>query len=245
MFGTHIKYYSRLDSTNAEAWRLIRSEEAKEGMIIHAGFQIAGKGQVGASWESEEGKNLLISCITKPDYIAPAAQFNITKAVSLAVVDSIRSYLTGCEISIKWPNDIYAEDKKIAGVLIENSIMGDHIEFCVIGIGINVNQTEFVTDAPNPTSVKMIAGIQTETGDFLQIICEKLNKWLDLLKSGLLPHIHTAYLNQLFGYGQEKSFKAGGRLFRGVIKDVDPYGKLMLDHDGWIHSYDMKEICFC
>lgn len=240
----HIIRYTSLDSTNLEAWRLIKSGLAIEGSIIQSGFQTVGKGQGGTIWESEEGKNLLFSWIISPRFIQPSQQFMITKTTSVALQETISGMLTHHQVTIKWPNDIYVGKKKIAGVLTENSIMGSNIEYSVIGIGINVNQTIFHSDAPNPVSVKQLTGEERVLEDCLNMVGESLNKWYQKLQNNDTEIINQTYLQHLLGYDTIMHFTDHKRSFNAKISGISEYGKLIIDENGSTREYDMKEIAF-
>lgn len=240
----HIIRHTTLDSTNLEAWRLIKSGHAMEGSVILTNYQTAGKGQNGAIWESERGKNLMFSWILQPGFLLPSEQFMLTKTTSVALQETISRYLHDQHVKIKWPNDIYVGQKKIAGILIENTIMGNHIEFSVIGIGINVNQTIFRSDAPNPVSLKQLTGKEIKTEACLKMFGNSLSKWYQILKNNDMEMIDYTYINHLLGYGTIMQFKDSERFFRATITGISKYGRLIIDENGSIREYDMKEISF-
>ncbi len=159
VIGSEITVIDNIASTNDYANKLIENNKFIDGQIILAKNQSNGKGQQNNIWESDAGKNITCSIITKPSFVPLEEQFLLSKAISLGVRDFLLIHTK--EVSIKWPNDIYIGDKKIAGILIENIIMGDKMETSVIGIGININQEIFSDNIPNPTSLKM-----TEKRDF-------------------------------------------------------------------------------
>ncbi len=156
IIGSKLFLFESLPSTNSYAAFLLKNEVIPEGAIVSAEYQTTGRGQGSNIWESENGKNLLISIILYPSIIYPASQFLISMALSLGICDFLKRFIPDC--SIKWPNDIYVNDDKIAGILIENSIMGDKIESTIAGIGLNINQEKFLSDAPNPVSLSLITG---------------------------------------------------------------------------------------
>ena len=141
IIGSNLVFCENLTSTNKQASELLKKNDIPEGTVVHSDFQTAGRGQPGNRWESEKGRNLLISVILYPGSVKPHEQFLISMTISLGICDFIDRHLPGSKV--KWPNDIYVKDDKIAGVLIENSIMGDSIENTVAGIGLNINQEEF------------------------------------------------------------------------------------------------------
>ena len=166
VIGSNLIFYNELPSTNTEASLLLKSGEQIEGTVIQTDFQSAGKGQAGNKWESEKGKNLLFSIILYPQSISPYDQFLISMTISLGICDFLDRLCTGA--TIKWPNDIYLGNDKIAGILIENSILGTMIETSVAGIGLNINQDNFVSIQPRPISLKMATGKEYSISACLQ-----------------------------------------------------------------------------
>ena len=143
-------------STNELLKSIADKDSVAEGYTVVAVSQTAGRGQIGAFWESQPGQNLTFSLLLRPEFIKADQMFLVSKAISLGIVDYLNSF--GEEFKIKWPNDIYYKDKKICGVLIENQLMGSNIVYSIIGIGLNINQKEFISDAPNPISLYNIIG---------------------------------------------------------------------------------------
>lgn len=141
-------------STNNYLRGLVGKESLPEGSIVVTEYQTAGRGQVGNTWESEPGKNLMFSIILYPDFLPANRQFLISQIAALSVKETLDAYVDG--ITVKWPNDIYWRDKKICGMLIENDLTGHSLYCSVIGIGININQREFLSDALNPVSLVQI-----------------------------------------------------------------------------------------
>ena len=153
-----IEWLDECVSTNTQVTEYPLSEE---GVIVAARCQTGGRGQKGNSWEAQPGKNLTFSAMWKPRGIAAREQFSISEAVALAVVDFLED--AGINAKVKWPNDIYVDDRKICGILIEHSVMGTEISRTIAGVGINVNQREFLSGAPNPVSMASIAGTEFPT----------------------------------------------------------------------------------
>jgi len=149
-----IYHFRVLDSTNTYALKLLSQIRPKAGTLISADYQTTGRGQMGRDWHSAPGLNLCLSCILYPETNAQN-QFAISMAVALAVRDTVADFINQERVKIKWPNDIYVGDKKIAGILIQTSIHGNVIIYCVAGIGLNVNETDFPAELPNPTSLKL------------------------------------------------------------------------------------------
>lgn len=185
-----ILHFNELTSTNSYL------RENLGGMpqyaVVTAGFQTAGRGQRGNGWESEEGSNLLFSMLYyPPEWLHPSRQFQISKAVSLAVAETVDRLLEGSdhpEVCIKWPNDIYVGDRKIAGILIENILQSsDSIAHSVIGIGLNINQREFHSDAPNPVSAIHFTGRETALEDAILLLRDSLISRLEKMRQEFHP----------------------------------------------------------
>ena len=161
---------------------------------IRTDFQTAGRGQAGNSWESEEGKNLLFSTLLRYDGILAAEQWRLSMLVAVALWDTLAKYLPQEQLTIKWPNDIYFGDKKLVGILIENSLSGRYVGYSIVGVGVNVNQTAWVSNAPNPISMKEITGENYDVESLM-------NEWILSLKSWEIApteDIRAAYLAHLY-----------------------------------------------
>jgi len=234
-----------INSTNDYAFELLKSENADEGTIIWALFQNKGKGQKGNKWESNSSENLTFSIILKPDCIAPVKQFNLNKAISLSLLDLLKSKIAENTIKIKWPNDIYIEKKKIAGILIENQIMGNFIQNSVVGIGLNVNQILFSRELPNPTSLKLLTSNEYNLKllllDYLSFIEKRIYK----LYHNDIKDIESDYLNNLLYIGQLTNFLYKNKKISAEIIGINEYGQLILKTiNGKNLICDFKEICF-
>lgn len=217
------------------------------GTVIYSYNQTAGRGQRGNSWEAEPGKNLSFSLLVKDVALKPDEQFYISEGVSLAIVGFLRQYAG--EFSIKWPNDIYWRDKKICGMLIENTLLGAAIKTSVIGVGININQTVFRGGAPNPVSLAQIIGHETDLDDALRQVCALIERHtrFDGLTGGDLATLHSAYLRALYrNDGRPHPFLLPtGEEIMATITGVLPSGLLCLTHsDGSTRRYAFKEVSF-
>ena len=231
-------------STNQYLRDLVEATKTREeGTVIWADYQSAGKGQKGNTWESEEGKNLLFTLLLCPDCIEASDQFIISQMVSLAIIDVLSSYSEG--FSVKWPNDIYYNDKKIAGILIENDIAGRSIFSSFIGIGINVNQTQFLSDAPNPVSLVQIIGEDTSCEMLLSKIIESIYYYYDIAIEGNFELIRKDYMSSLYRKDDFYDFSDADGFFSGKIKNVAPSGTLTItDQSGIDRNYEFKEVVF-
>jgi len=230
IIGSDLIFYNELPSTNNEAVRLLRSGDPEEGTVILAGFQSAGKGQGGNGWQSERGKNLLFSIILYPQSVSPGDQFLISMTISLGICDFLDRYCTGA--SIKWPNDVYHGNKKIAGILIENSIIGPDIESSVAGIGFNINQDNFPSDIPRPVSLKMVTGKEYSINECLKELLQDLDRRYWHLLYYDRDIIRHDYLERLYRFMEWTSFKTANNVFTGRITDVLVSGQIRIEEKG-------------
>lgn len=243
IIGSKIIFRKNLSSTNTHAINLLSGEKPAEGTIITTDFQSAGRGQPGNSWESEAGKNLLFSVILYPEKISPSEQFILSMAVSLGISDFVSRHAGGCKV--KWPNDIYAGNDKIAGILIESSTLGNKISYMVAGVGLNINQEVFRSNAPNPVSLKQITGKEYElTGCLTEVAADLDRRYADILK-GNHDSIRTGYLGNLYRKNEWTTFRDSEGLFTGMIKDVENDGRMTVEtKSGQIRHYYFKEVEF-
>lgn len=219
------------------------SDKHHEGTVVLAQYQGRGRGQAGSYWESEAGKNLLMSLILEPKFLEAGKQFYLSMAVSLALVNFLKKNVEG--VKIKWPNDIYVDDKKIAGILIEQSVKGSFIESSVVGIGLNVNQVRFVSDAPNPVSMKQLTGKEFEIEVILDGLLKEIELWYDLLMQNAFSKIEIAYLENLFRMNAWHNYRTRDEEFTARIVGIGEFGQLQLElQSGETRSYLFKEVEF-
>ncbi|NCP46212.1 MAG: biotin--[acetyl-CoA-carboxylase] ligase, partial [Flavobacteriales bacterium] len=202
--------------------------------------QLHGRGQMGSSWESNPCQNLTFSVIIPPKILV-VEQFQISKIVALALI-SFLNQLGIKNTSIKWPNDIYIKEKKIAGILIENILKNNKIEHTIIGIGLNVNQVDFTTK--NATSLQLITSQAYDVNILLANFIEILERNYFLLKSNQHAVINEAYLKNLLGFQKERKFSTSTEQFKAIIIGVSSMGKLQLQKDEQLMEMDIKEITF-
>ena len=230
-------------STNNYLRELLASsrEQLSEGMVVSADYQTKGRGQVGNVWESEDGKNILFSMLLFPSSIEANQQFVISKMVSLAVAGVLKEEID--DVFIKWPNDIYWRDKKIAGILIENDLCGSNIQYSVIGIGLNVNQDSFMSNAPNPVSLRQITGKTYDREDLLKRIVKRIYMlYIQLLREEL-NCFDEDYKEALYRHDGLYDYKAADENFKASIVDVLPSGHLVLETEaGKKRTFAFKEV---
>lgn len=239
-----IVYVDEADSTN----NLLAKSASKfdHGTALAAHRQTAGRGQRGNYWESEPWKNLTFSILLKPLSIIASHQFELSQNVAISIVKVLRSQLDTDEVYIKWPNDIYYRDEKICGILIENVLSGNHIDRSIVGIGINVNQKEFVSDAPNPTSMYRIANKTFELDSLLEYLVTQIvadfDEYESKLNSTQLAARYRFLLWRGEGYWPYRD-NLSGEYFDGRIAAIAPTGHLTLaTRSGVFRTYAFKEI---
>ncbi|MFO7622165.1 MAG: biotin--[acetyl-CoA-carboxylase] ligase [Bacteroidales bacterium] len=241
IIGSELIFVENAASTNTLASELIQSNSPREGTIIHTNYQSHGKGRQGNRWESEDGKNLLFTIILYPEMILPGKQFLISMALSLGICDFLEGEVQNC--SIKWPNDMYVNGRKIAGILIENSISGNIIRSSIAGIGLNVNQVSFPAFSPEPVSMSMITRRIYDTGSCLSLLAARLDKRYKQLIAGQENSIRDEYISRLYRYLEWSQFRDHTGVFTGRIFSVTGQGLLRIEKEGdQIQDYGFSEI---
>jgi len=243
IIGKNIIEFESLDSTNLYLNQLLKNANVEEGTVVLAKEQTAGRGQLNNTWESQFGENLLLSLVLYPNFLHASTQFILSKLVSLAIYDTLSGYLKN--ISIKWPNDIYVENKKIAGVLIENSLRGTTISSTIVGIGLNVNQTVFNKFTPNPTSIKSETNKLIDLSEVRDELFKSLENWYNILKNGNGDQLDFSYINLLYQRDVYCQYSDENGIFKAKITGVDEDGRLcMINSEGKIMKYSFKEVNF-
>ena len=244
-YDMNILHLEEVDSTNAYIMRNI--DELETPMMVTAYRQTAGQGQRGNSWEAEPGKNLTFSIFYRPFALAPMAQFSMSEAVALSVVDFLALY--GIEAKVKWPNDIYVGDCKICGILIRHSVTGASVDYSVIGVGINVNQVEFLSDAPNPVSMRQFTEQMYDVPAlYAEIAAIMMSRLEQLGDEECRKALHEEFMKSLWrGDGKEYPFvdAASGNTFSASIAGIEAHGPMRLRlSDGTERTYAFKEVAF-
>lgn len=248
--------YIRLEETDStNNYIASQVDSLPDATVVYACRQTAGRGQRGNSWESEPGKNITMSILLKNPDILPSHQFEISEACALAVANALEKHTRG--ISIKWPNDIYYNDSKICGILIEHSLCSGKIGHTIAGIGLNVNQREFISDAPNPISLANIIGNEMPLEPIIKDIA---NSFISICQSMSedAENIHKHFLKRLYRNKGKYPYRTNidtisidgsetlpaGTIFKAEIVDVEPNGTIMLKTMTAIHAFAFKEIFF-
>ncbi len=243
--GKVLLRYKSLNSTNLEAQKLLsQGKKPLEGTTIMADLQTDGKGQRGNAWASPIGQNLLSSYILYPKHLLPKQQFILNIVSSLAVYDLLQE-LEIEKVSIKWPNDIYIGNKKVAGILTQSNISSQKILSTVIGIGLNVNQKTFDPALPNPTSIFLEKSTETSLEYLLDRLCFFLEKrYLQSKSASSIAPLRKRYTDLLFRLGQVATFIIDGQHQAGIIQGIDINGKLILEMEEHTRIFDFQELRF-
>lgn len=232
-----------IDSTNNYANGQIREFDVPEGTVFLAYEQIAGRGQMKNFWESEPGQNLTFSLVLYPDFLEIRRQFMLSKVVTLGIYSALNKYVDG--LKIKWPNDIYVGNRKLGGILIENSIMYGLLKSSVIGVGLNVNQTEFRSNAPNPVSLQMLTNQHFDTDSVLTEILSGINYYYHLLSEAAYDEIDEQFTAVLYRFNEQHEFRSEDGIFEGKIIGVNEIGQLQIrETDGEVREFHFKEVEF-
>lgn len=242
--GRNLITLNEVDSTNNFLKDAVsKSAPLMEGTVIMADKQLAGRGQAVNSWQSEPGKNLTFSILLNPVFLKIERQFELNRAISIALNDVLSKYISS-GVYIKWPNDIYINNKKIGGVLIENIIQGTKIKHAIIGIGLNINQVNFAANLKNVTSLKQELQQDYQLMTILAEICNAIEARYLQLKAGLSKKISEEYLNGIYLIGKIASFIVDGAIQEGKIIGVSDLGQLILETNKEIKYFNNKEIEF-
>lgn len=237
-----IIHLSSVDSTN-NYLMAYKPREGETMTVVYADEQTAGRGQGSNHWESEPGKNLTFSVLVHPTMVPVMRLFLLSEAGALALWDVLGQYLGADDVKMKWPNDIYWKDKKISGTLIETRLGGGHVKDCVYGIGIDVNQEKFVSDAPNPVSMKQILGHDVDLKELLNKIIDSFKKYYAAIENGEYAAISELYHSGLYRAHGFHRYKDKDGEFEAAIVEVEDSGNLILrDREGCIRSYAFKEV---
>ncbi|QOR76673.1 MAG: biotin--[acetyl-CoA-carboxylase] ligase [Thermoflavifilum sp.] len=232
-----------VDSTNNYAMARIQHGGLPEGTVIQAMQQHAGRGQRNHAWISEPGKNLLVSLVLKPAVISHQPPFLLSMAVSAGLREAVAS-ICQQDFYIKWTNDLYWDDKKAGGILIENTWKGQYWQYAVVGIGLNVNQQQFPEELPNPVSLSQITGREYELLDVLKQVYEQIMKRYRDLQGGKTRQLIEEYHRWLYRKDVEAWYENEGQRFRGIIREVLPDGHLIMDTPAGRKSWAFGQIAF-
>ena len=241
-----ILHFDEINSTNVYLYDKMAEKQDISDMVVVASHQTAGRGMGKNQWESEAGKNLLFSIALNVNYLEAENQFKISQAVSVAIVETLSQFIDNQRFFIKWPNDIYFGDKKLAGMLIQNTIEGRMMGISIIGIGLNVNQIEFSKDIPNPISMKQISGNDFDLENLLNLLITNIKNSVESLRSIENQEIiNQKYISKSYRFGIWSDYFYQNQVKQLKIYGFDKYGRLLLqDKEGAEIVCDVKELQF-
>jgi BirA family biotin operon repressor/biotin-[acetyl-CoA-carboxylase] ligase len=232
-----------VDSTMQYLARLEVSACEDSFIVVTADYQTAGHGQKGTNWESETGKNLLLGLRLRPTFLHPKEQFYLSEICALSLVETLNTYADG--FTIKWPNDIYFADRKVSGMLLEHTLQGASLSQSIIGIGLNVNQQTFFSDAPNPVSLYLILGQEIDREVLLNAFLQRFQAYYQRLEQQDFTAIQASYLQHLYRRNEWAKFRDEIGIFEGRIVDVEPTGRLVVETtEGTLRKFAFKEIAY-
>lgn len=233
------------DSTMERIKALPDAEVPERGFrLLTTGYQTMGHGQKGTRWEADEGRNLLFSFAFRPRQVQANHQFALSEALALAVADALACWIGPC--TVKWPNDVYWHDRKIAGMLLEHTLAGSAIAVTRTGVGVNVNQQQFRSDAPNPVSLFQICSQEVDLSSLLERILRSFESNLSLVYDGKERLLHQRYMQHLYWREGLHDFRTlSGEAFQASIADISPLGMLTLNLPGHgERTFAFKEVSF-
>lgn len=240
--GKNQIYLTSCHSTNDIASEKIQNREAIDGTVIVTDHQTAGRGQRGNQWQSDTGKNVLMSIIVFPDFLKFENHFNLSICTAVSIFETL-SFFSNQNIKIKWPNDMYINEKKVGGVLIETGISGQKFSHAIVGIGLNILQTEF--ENPKSTSLAVQNPEKSFNRDrIIEKLLEVFEENYFLMKENKTSVLKEKYMENLLWLNEEKKFSDSNGPFGGKIVDVINDGRLKIEVENKIKYYDIKEITY-
>ena len=244
IIGRLVNFLPSCHSTNDVGLALIKTGDAQDGTIIITTNQTQGRGQRGNKWVAEPGKNLTFSIILDVSFLKYEGIFGLNMAVSLGIVSFFNSTLNTqhSKLKIKWPNDLYYDDKKLGGILIENIYRSDGSVWAVVGIGININQVNF--SYLNATSLAAICKQFFDLEELLLKLTQEIEYYFEMLREGDLHKIKPLYLQNLYHYMKFTTYRSGEEIFEGKIIDVNDIGQLVVENKAGLRVFDKQEIRF-
>ncbi|RIJ36898.1 biotin--[acetyl-CoA-carboxylase] ligase [Pontibacter oryzae] len=237
--GQQLVFIPACASTNSEAQQLLLKNEATEGCVVLTHNQTQGRGQRGNSWEAEPGQNITLSVILSPTFVPVRQQFYLNMAVSLAALDLLREHGLQ-QAQVKWPNDLFFEDKKLGGILIENTINSHSLQHSIVGIGLNINQQQF--GYTTATSLAKVCGSTVNLEKTTLRLLEHLEKRYLQLRGGHTARLKYEYLQGLYRYQEVHAFRIGEEEVQGQILGVDEAGRLAVEVNGELRYFSFQEI---
>ncbi len=243
-FGLPTYTFDVLDSTNAYAAQLLDTQQdVAEGTVIDTRHQTNGQGQKDRIWYSNPGQNITLSLILKPAWLPIRRQFWLNVMTSMAIVRTVKHYAEDTEVKVKWPNDVYIKDNKVSGILIRLGLQGSTIQYAIVGIGLNVLQQQWPHCPSQPVSLSMCADQMLSIDEVKGVLLQHLHALYDEIRSDPERLVQT-YIDLLYKKGIETDFMYDNRSFRGAIRSIDASGRLLVDTQDGLRTFEVGEISF-
>ncbi|MCO5230591.1 MAG: biotin--[acetyl-CoA-carboxylase] ligase [Chitinophagales bacterium] len=240
--GKFLIHLNEIDSTNSFLKLWLSNNKPIDGAVIMADSQSSGRGQIGTSWQSEPFQNITMSLLYLPKFLPVQKQFDLSICIAYSLFETLKEFLPEKLIEVKWPNDILIDNKKVCGILIENSIQGAILQYSIIGIGLNVLQERF-SDLPNASSLKL-NGYQGGLEEILYRLLEIIEKNYLLLKAGQSKILWKKYYEVLFGKDNLMLMSDHEQTFYGIVRGVMENGAIQVEETGHLRTFYHKELRF-
>jgi BirA family transcriptional regulator, biotin operon repressor / biotin---[acetyl-CoA-carboxylase] ligase len=234
-------HFKEISSTNDYLLELLSKTNPQDGTVISADFQHLGRGQYGRQWLGVKGENIAMSVLLAPSYLDIQDQFYVNKAFTLAIVEWAKAILSHSKIKIKWPNDVYIDNEKVCGILIQNILQGAQFKASIIGIGINVHQKTWPKEIPNPTALGLHVDINETASDLIPNLIDHLNSSNELLKLKNFQKINEDFDSYLWKLNENVNLRYQDEIIKGVIKGVNNYGMLIIKTNKGLESFTHAE----
>lgn len=237
-----IIHFEVAESTHTMLQEMANRGDMVCGKVLSADFQTKGRGQGSNIWHSKAGHNIMMSFCWCPVALSASRQFGISVAVSVAIAKILRHHQIP-DIKIKWPNDIWSGERKLAGMLVSNTVSGSTITQSIVSVGLNVNESDFPVELPNPVSMRMLTGIEYDRTLLMRQVLDLIGEYLGLIEKGKTDVLNNEFQSLLLGLGQKRVFSISGMKAVCEVRGVDEFGRLLLKHaDDMIGAYDLAEI---
>lgn len=242
IIGRPTYFFESLASTNDYAAQLIHAKEPVEGTIIDTAHQTQGHGQKGRIWNSPQGANITLSIILRPHWLDIERQFMLNVMASLAIMETVSAYVAN-DVKVKWPNDVYVNHHKISGILIHNGLQGKLLNYSIIGIGLNVNQTTWPEEILYPTSLARLCSHQMDIAAVKERLLENVEKYYHVIRQNPSCAFEQ-YQRALYRRDEVSDIYLNDTHVRGIIRKIDPYGRLMVATIEGQQLFEVGEISF-
>lgn len=240
--GLPTYFFESLESTNVYAAQLVAQKPVAEGTVIDTAYQTNGHGQKDRIWDSPEGQNITSSVILRPHWLKIQDQFLLNVMTSMAIVDTLQFWMDQ-SIKVKWPNDVYVNDKKISGILIQSGIQGSTLQYSIIGIGLNVLQNKWPSEVKNPTSIVLNTSDDIDLNEVKSMLFEQLEKHYQTIQKDA-SKLLDRYRGSLYKKDEETVFYIQGKSVKGTVRAVDDFGRLIVDTSDGPRLFEVGEISF-